>query len=59
MITRVRELIATRINNAEEKRRLNGITFIVNRKMCVSVGKERIMIRISQEVFEEALITEG
>ena len=32
-----------------------GVTFMVNEKMCVSVGNDEIMCRIDPGVFEEAL----
>jgi TfoX/Sxy family transcriptional regulator of competence genes len=60
MIDRVREIIAAKKSNVEEKKMFSGLTFMVNRKMCVSVvSKQRIMVRLSPEAFEEALITEG
>jgi len=42
-----------------EKRMFGGITFMVRGKMCVSVGKERIMCRIDPERQDAALERPG
>lgn len=39
----------------EEKKMFGGIAFMVQGKMCVTVGKERIMCRIDPEVHDVAL----
>jgi TfoX/Sxy family transcriptional regulator of competence genes len=43
----------------EEKRMFGGITFMVRGKMCVSVGKERIMCRIDPAIHDAALQRRG
>jgi len=43
----------------EEKRMFGGLTFMVQGKMCVSVGKERIMCRIDPAVHDTALHRPG
>ncbi|MGH9781801.1 MAG: TfoX/Sxy family protein, partial [Candidatus Acidiferrales bacterium] len=43
----------------EEKRMFGGIAFMVQGKMCVSVGKERIMCRIDPAVHDAALQRKG
>lgn len=43
----------------EEKRMFGGITFMGRRKMCVSVGKERIMCRIDPAIHDSALQPKG
>lgn len=54
LAARVRELVSTTENIVEEKVMFSGVTFMVNNKMCVSVGKDRIMIRMSPTDFETA-----
>ncbi len=43
----------------EEKKMFRGITFMVNKKMCLSIGGERIMCRIDPLVYESAIKKEG
>jgi TfoX/Sxy family transcriptional regulator of competence genes len=43
----------------EEKRMFGGITFMVRGKMCISVGKGRIMCRIDPAIHDTALQREG
>ena len=40
----------------EEKRMFSGITFMVEGKMCISVGDDRIMCRIDPAIHDEVLI---
>ena len=58
MTIRIREALAD-VPNVEEKRMFSGITFMVNGKMCVSAGDDRIMCRIDPMVHDEALKREG
>lgn len=55
---RVRESIA-HIPKVVEKKMFRGITFMVNGKMCVSVGDDEMLCRIDPEVFESALEKDG
>ncbi len=55
---RVREALAE-VPKVKEKKMFRGITFMVNGKMCISVGDEEIMCRIDPELFEEALEKNG
>ncbi len=55
---RVREALAD-VKKVTEKKMFRGITFMVNGKMCVSVGGEEIMCRIDPEIVEEALEKDG
>jgi len=43
----------------QEKRMFGGITFMVRGKMCVSVGKGRIMCRVDPDVHDAAVEREG
>ena len=47
------------IRRVEEKRMFGGLAFMVDRKMCVSVGKERIMCRIDPAIHDAALQRKG
>jgi TfoX/Sxy family transcriptional regulator of competence genes len=60
------QLLAERVRAAlggargvEEKRMFGGLTFMVGGKMCVSVGKDRVMCRIDPAVHDEALQHKG
>jgi TfoX/Sxy family transcriptional regulator of competence genes len=55
---RVREALAY-LHKVEEKRMFRGITFMVNGKMCVSVGDNRIMCRIDPALHEEVVEKNG
>jgi hypothetical protein len=43
------------IPNVEEKKMFRGMTFMVNDKMCISVGPDRIMCRIDPELHDQLL----
>jgi TfoX/Sxy family transcriptional regulator of competence genes len=51
---RVREALEG-VKKVEEKKMFRGITFMVNGKMCVSVGGDELMCRIDPSVYEAAL----
>ncbi len=56
---RVREMIAEKESDIEEKRMFGGLCFMVNDKMCIGVEKERLMIRIDPGKYDEAMEKEG
>jgi TfoX/Sxy family transcriptional regulator of competence genes len=56
---RIREIIAETHDRVEEKKMFGGLCFMVNDKMCLGVEKERIMVRLDPEVYEQALEKEG
>ena len=58
LTNRVREAL-TGVSNIEEKKMFSGITFMVNGKMCVSAGNDRIMCRIDPAIHEEVVKREG
>jgi len=58
LLNRVKAALA-RIHSVEERRMFGGITFMVRGKMCVSVGRERIMCRIDPALHEAALERPG
>jgi TfoX/Sxy family transcriptional regulator of competence genes len=59
------EVLADRIRAAlgargvEEKKMFGGVTFMVEGKMCVSVGKGRVMCRIDPAIHDAALERRG
>ena len=55
----VRELISLSNKNIEEKAMFGGLCFMVNDKMCVGVEKERLMVKLDPEKYEEAMEKEG
>jgi len=58
LTNRVREALAD-IPDVEEKKMFSGITFMVNGKMCISVGNDRIMCRIDPSIHEKAIERKG
>lgn len=56
---RTRELIALTQKSVEEKKMFGGLCFMVNDKMCIGVEKERLMVRIDPERYDEAMEKEG
>jgi TfoX/Sxy family transcriptional regulator of competence genes len=56
---RTRELIALSHKNVEEKKMFGGLLFMVNDKMCIGVEKERLMVRLDPERYDEAMEKEG
>ena len=58
LTNRVRSMLA-HLPNIEEKKMFRGITFMVNEKMCISVGDNEIMCRIDPESHEACLGKKG
>jgi TfoX/Sxy family transcriptional regulator of competence genes len=58
LANKVREALA-HMPKVEEKKMFRGITFMVNGKMCISVGNDEIMCRIDPEIFETVLERNG
>jgi len=58
LTARIREALA-HLPNVEEKRMFRGVTFMVNEKMCISAGDNKIMCRIDPSIHEEALKRKG
>lgn len=56
---RVREIIAVTHKNVEEKAMFGGLCFMVNDKMCVGIEKERMMVRLDPEKYEDVINKEG
>jgi TfoX/Sxy family transcriptional regulator of competence genes len=54
-----RELIAQTHKTVEEKAMFGGLCFMVNDKMCVGVEKERLMVRLDPDRYEEVMEKEG
>jgi TfoX/Sxy family transcriptional regulator of competence genes len=57
LVGRVRAL--ERTVHVEEKRMFGGIVFMVDGKMCVSVGRGRLMCRIDPSLHDAALERSG
>ena len=56
---RTREIISQTHKNVEEKKMFGGLCFMVNDKMCVGVEKDRLMVRLNPELFDEVMEKEG
>ena len=55
---RVRELLG-HLDHIEEKKMFRGIAFMVNGKMCVTVGDNHIMCRIDPSIHQEVILHTG
>ena len=58
LASRVRTALAHR-QDVQERKMFGGIIFLVSGKMCVSVGKARLMCRIDPVVHDAALQRRG
>jgi TfoX/Sxy family transcriptional regulator of competence genes len=55
---RVREVLA-HLPDVAEKRMFSGIAFMVNGKMCIAAGDDRIMCRIDPAIHEVQIAKDG
>src|SRR5687767_5930984 len=55
---RVRQVLGHH-NHIEEKKMFRGIAFMVNGKMCVTVGDNHIMCRIDPSIHHEVILRKG
>ena len=51
LTNRVREALQD-LPSVDEKKMFGGIAFMVNGKMCINVGKDRLMLRIDPALDE-------
>jgi TfoX/Sxy family transcriptional regulator of competence genes len=58
LTNRVREALA-HLPDVEEKKMFRGITFMVDGKMCVSVGNDELMCRIDPALHETVVEKNG
>lgn len=58
LTARVRQALSSQ-PKVEEKKMFRGILFMVNDKMCMSVGDDRLMLRIDPTLHNDALLTPG
>jgi TfoX/Sxy family transcriptional regulator of competence genes len=55
---RVRQVLE-QLDQVEEKKMFRGIAFMVNGKMCVTVGDHHIMCRIDPSIHQEVILRKG
>lgn len=55
---KIRKALA-HLPNVEEKKMFRGVVFMVNNKMCITAGDDKIMCRIDPSLHEEALKRKG
>ncbi len=58
LTARIREAL-TDVRNVKEKKMFRGVAFMVDGKMCVSAGDDKIMCRIDPEMNDSALQKKG
>lgn len=56
---RVRQVFAERYVQAEEKKMMGGLCFMVNDKMCAGIVGETLMARIDPEIYQQSLTRLG
>jgi TfoX/Sxy family transcriptional regulator of competence genes len=56
---RTREIIAETHKKVVEKAMFGGLCFMVNDKMCVGIEKDRLMVRLNPDLFDEVIEKEG
>lgn len=59
LANRVRELIAERTTNVEERKMFGGLCFLVDDKICVAVKKDKMLARVAPEIYEAAIEEDG
>jgi len=47
------------MSNVKEKKMFGGLAFMVNDKMCITVSKDRIMVRIDPTDYKDLIKREG
>jgi TfoX/Sxy family transcriptional regulator of competence genes len=58
LANRIREALA-RLPKVEEKKMFGGLAFMVDNKMCITAGADRIMCRIDPALHEEVIKGKG
>src|SRR4051812_47323339 len=58
LTNRVREAL-TDVANVEEKKMFRGVAFMVNGKLCVSVGDDELMCRVDPKIHDELVEKSG
>jgi TfoX/Sxy family transcriptional regulator of competence genes len=58
LTARIREALA-HVPKVEEKRMFRGVTFMVNNKMCITAGDNKIMCRIDAATHDEVIKRKG
>lgn len=48
-------LMGLNVPKVEEKKMFRGVTFMVDDKMCISVGEDRIMCRVDPDLHDQLL----
>jgi len=58
LANRVREQLIS-VRKVKEKRKMGGLTFMVNDKMCVGILNDDLMVRIDPDIYKKALEKRG
>jgi TfoX/Sxy family transcriptional regulator of competence genes len=58
LANKIRQALA-HLPNVEEKRMFGGIAFMVDGKMCLTAGADRMMCRINPDIHETAIKRKG
>ena len=55
LVNRIREALLELPEKIEEKKMFQGLTFMVDDKMCIGVRDDEIMFRIDPEIFDSVI----
>ncbi len=55
LVNKVREALVGFPKKIEEKKMFQGLTFMVDEKMCIGIRDDEIMCRIDPEIYESVL----
>lgn len=58
LANRIREALV-KVSNVEEKKMFRGVTFMVNNKMCITVGDNEMLCRIDPALHEVSIKKKG
>ena len=56
---RIRQVLKQKRVAYEEKKMMGGLTFMVDKKMCVGIVKDDLMARVGKDNYENALKKKG
>jgi hypothetical protein len=55
LASRTREIISKTHKITKEKKMFGGLCFMVNEKMCVGIEKDRMMIRLNPDIYDNVM----
>ncbi len=59
LANRVREMLATKVDDIDERVMFGGLTFMVDDKICVGVKSDRVLFRIDPALHDQESLHDG